>query len=132
MSDETTETESKLFRSDSRAQRMFEYALLRTPQYTAGGKWLLTMLAELIEDDQPTPIVESQAHLGVLNCYWQTELGYYNLVIRETLAADEQVVLFEPTGPVSGRGKFLDQGEVVDVLRSVLTGLGQEENPIIK
>lgn len=54
-SEEVISETVKLFRSSSRRQRMFEYALNRTPIWSKPGKELIKVLSLVVEGNQPTP-----------------------------------------------------------------------------
>lgn len=132
----------KLFRSESRKQRMFEYALSRTPVWSKVGKEFLRLLSEVIEEGQPTPQVAYEVYDDAvcLSCTWLVSGRSVELWVDDMSGVIEYVVEQDNDDADYGhnedvrpqRLEFGSRAAMVEWLRETLTGLGEGvRNPLV-
>jgi hypothetical protein len=132
----------KLFRSESRKQRMFEYALGRTPVWSKVGKEFIRLLSEVIEEGQPTPQVAYEVYDDAvgLSCTWlvsgrSVELWMDDMdgeISFQVTQDNDDADYWHDEDVRPTVLEFTSRTQMVRWLRETLTGLGEGvRNPLV-
>lgn len=131
---ESTSGTVKLFRSSSRKQRMFEFAMMRTPLWCKVGKEMLKILAKVIEDDQPTPQVSYQVAEDSIwvTCTWLVSGESMDLFVDDSDGVISMLVSTDQNEANHQQYEFETQEELILFLRGRLSGMGKNvKSPLV-